>query len=582
MDGLTLAASVAELRALIGGKVEKIQQPEKYELLFAIHTSSGSKKLIISSSTENCRIHLTDEKRTSPIDAPNFLMLLRKHLLGARITAVEQPNLDRTVLIKFDAFTELHDSTCFTLACEIMGKYSNIILVDSEGNIVDAIRRVSASMSSVRLILPKLPYELPSLQEKIDPRKVTAEQIRDKLLVSDRPDKALSSLIYGLSPTVASLLIDHIENALHKGDLWLKKDDFGRMNRENRIESLSEAITEFYDDLLSLREKPCILKRGDKCILLPFTPCVDNVVQFSCLSEAADAFYRTRAEAESIHRRTASLEKVISNCIQRTERKAEKFALSIGDEQEIDRLRLYGELLTANMYALPARCREAVVENYYLDPPAKVVIPLDETMSPSDNAQQYYKKYRKAKSGREVALVMRKEALEEIDYLRGIYADLSQCLSDSDFDEIRSELAAGGYVRAENKKKVKLPVSKPYHFVSSDGFEIYVGKNNTQNDKLTFKTASPDDLWLHTKDIHGSHVIIRSAGQAVPDQTLLEAAQLAAYYSQARNSSGIPVDYAFRKFVKKPSGAKPGMVIYSNNKTVYITPDPSLADRLRR
>lgn len=568
MDGLTLAASAVELQSLVGGRIEKIRQPEKYELLFSVHTLSGNKSLIVSSSTENCRLHITEEKPASPIDAPNFLMLLRKHLTGARITAIEQPNLDRTVLIRFDALTELHDSTAFTLACEIMGKYSNIILVDSENNIVDAIRRVSANMSSVRLVMPKLPYSMPPAQDKRCIRDITAdnlESILDSAIGSAA--KALSSSIFGLSPAVASMMIEHCE-AQH--------------GREPGNKSLVEKLLKLYKEILGGTSSPSILMRGDKPMLLPFTPEGTGARSFASLSEAADEFYRVRSEEESIRRRTASLERVLSNCIQRTERKVDKFALSIGDEDEIERLRLYGELLTANLYSLPERQREAVVLNYYLDPPAPVHIPLDETYSTADNAQLYYKKYRKAKAAREYALSKREEALAELEYLRGVYSDLAQCVTDSDFDEVRGELAAGGYVRDDRKKKTKLPASKPHSFISSDGFEILVGKNNAQNDRLTFKTASPDDLWLHTKDIHGSHVIIRCGSADVPDSTLLEAAKLAAFYSQGKQSPAVPVDYARRKFVKKPSGAKPGMVIYTNNKTVLAAPDPSLADSLRK
>lgn len=573
MDGLTLTFSAVELQSLVGGRIEKIRQPEKYELLFSVHTFGGTKNLIISSSTENCRLHITEAKPVSPVDAPNFLMLLRKHLTGARITAIEQPNLDRTVLIRFEALTELHDSTAFTLACEIMGKYSNIILVDSEGNIVDAIRRVSANMSSVRLVMPKLPYSMPPVQDKRCIRDLSSadvESILNSAITS--PAKALSAAIFGLSPAVASMMIDHCESELVR-ELKPSAD---------HNKALADKLLRLYGEILSGSSSACILKRGDKPMLLPFTPFGYEALSFPSLSKAADEFYRARSEEESIRRRTASLERVLSNCIQRAERKVDKFALSIGDEEEIERLRLFGELLTANLYLLPERGREAVVSNYYLDPPAPVHIPLDETYSAADNAQIYYKKYRKAKAAREYALSKREEAVSELEYLRGVYSDLSQCLTDSDFDEVRGELAAGGYVREDRKKKMKLPASKPHCFISSDGIEILVGKNNVQNDRLTFKTASPDDLWLHTKDIHGSHVIVRCGSADVPDRTLLEASKLAAYYSQARQSSAVPVDYARRKFVKKPSGSKPGMVIYSNNKTVFVTPDPALADSIRR
>ena len=585
MDGLTLAASVAELQCLIGGRIEKIQQPEKYELLLSVHTPGGSKKLLLSSSSENCRIHLTDEKRVSPIDAPNFLMLLRKHLTGARIRAIEQPNLDRIVLLQLDAFTELHDSASFTLACEIMGRYSNIILVDAEGVVLDAIRRVSPGMSSVRLVLPRVNYELPAVQEKLDPRQASPEQLEEKLIDSERPDKALSALLYGLSPTVAGFLIEYAESRLR----FAFGEEYASVcsDKTRMASELSAEILSFYDDLLSCREKACILQRGSKRILLPFTPepvLDDRIESFDSVSAAAEEFYRLRAQDESVKRRTASIDKVLTNAIQRLERKLDRFSLSIGDEDEIERLKLCGELLTAYMYAVPSGSREATVENYYLDPPAPVSIPLDPTRSAAENAQQYYKKYRKAKSARDIATVKYKETKDELEYLKGVYSDLSGCVTDSDFDEIRNELMLGGYihVRSNAAKQFKLPPAKPLHFISSDGTDIYVGKNNTQNDRLTFKTAAADDIWLHTKDIHGSHVIIKALRKEIGDKTLLEAAELAAYYSQARSSSAVPVDYTRRKFVHKPSGAKPGMAIYTNNRTLYVTPSERTPEKLKK
>ncbi len=557
MDGLTLAASVAEIKnALIGGRIEKIQQPEKYELLFSVHSKAGSKRLLISSSSENCRLQLTNEKRPSPIDAPNFLMLLRKHLTGARICSIEQPRHDRIVLIRFEGFTELSDSTSFTLVCEIMGRHSNIILVDGEGLILDSIRRVSAGMSSVRLVLPRLKYELPPMQNKLDPEGVCAEEFARILSGSERADKALSGAVCGLSPAVASLMIESLEEGLLPNDFT----------------SLSKRIAELYARLLSGSFTPCTAERGEKKLLLPFLPAGGSVKRFASLGEAADEFYRSRAEDESVRRRTSSLEKVLSSAISRLERKADKFALAIGDEQEIERLKLYGELITANIYAIPDRAREATVENYYADPPERVTIELDDTLSASDNTQQYYKKYRKAKSARDIALVMQKETLEELAYLRGILASLPQCLTDSDFEEVRGELASGGYVRESRKKAQKLPKARPYSFRASDGTEILVGKNNIQNDRLTFKESSPEDIWLHTKDIHGSHVILRCGAGEPSDAALLEAAQLAAYYSQARSAPSVPVDYTRRKFVKKPGGAKPGMVIYTHQKTILAVP----------
>lgn len=563
MDGLTLAASAMELKKLIGGRIEKIQQPEKYELLFSVHSNGISSKILISSSPDNCRLQLTNEKRVSPIDAPMFLMLLRKHLLGARITDVIQPNLDRIVIFQFDALSELSDRTSYRLICEVMGKHSNIILVDAEGNIVDAIRRVSPAMSSVRLILPKLKYEFPPAQEKADPSKAASEDFFRVLCSAVRPEKALSGAFYGLSPGIASLLLAHC--------------GFDAANPMNSAKQL----TKFYSNLLEGHFTPCILNMGGVNTLLPFAPASGEFRSFESMENAADEFYRTRSQGESVKRRTAALERTISNNIKRLERKMENFSISICEDAEIERLRLYGELLTANMYSLPSRSKTAVVQNYYLDPPENVIIPLDDTLSIADNAQLYFKKYRKSKSAQEAAVVQCDAAASELKYFEGLYSDLAQCLTDSDLEEIRSELVQLGYIHNSNRKRAKLPQSKPYRYQSSDGIEISVGKNNTQNDRLTFKQSSPEDTWLHTKDIHGSHVIIHKLGE-IPDTTLLEAAMLAAFYSQARDSATVPVDYTKRRYVKKPSGAKPGMVIYTNQRTVYVTPERGRIETIKK
>ncbi|MBR6007127.1 MAG: NFACT family protein, partial [Clostridia bacterium] len=446
MDGLTLAASVFEMQSLVGGKIEKIQQPEKNELLFSVHTTNGSRRLIISSSSDNCRIHITAEKRTSPLDAPNFLMVLRKHLLGSRIVSIEQPNLDRIVFIRFSALTELSDITELTLACEIMGRHSNIILIDKNGIIIDSIRHVPAGMSSVRLVLPRIEYAVPPVQEKLDPLGCSSDTFAKLILGSQRPDKALSSAVYGLSPAVASLLLQAVSAAAPDAH----DDNEFYLNAEN-CATVGKRLCLFYKDLAACKTTPCIASLGDKSVLLPFVPYGLIHTDYSAVSEAADSYYRLRSEAESAHRRTASIGHILETNIQRLEKRAERFALSIGDEAEIEKLRLNGELITANLYALPERTDSAACMNYYLDPPATVVIPLDPKLTVSANAQLYYKKYRKAKAAREYALSKRDETLAEIDYLYSVSSDLEKCNTDSDYEEVKYELIAAVYIRQERK-----------------------------------------------------------------------------------------------------------------------------------
>lgn len=552
MDGLTLTASIAEIRCVIGGKIEKIQQPEKYELLFSVHTLNGTKKILISASADNCRIHLTEEKKSSPMEAPNFLMLLRKHLQNARIVSIEQPNLDRIAVINFSAVNELYDETCFKLVCEIMGRHSNIILVDDSDRILDSIKRVSADMSSLRVVLPKVGYTPPPTQRKMNPLSASSQDFHNAIAFASYPNKALSNAFYGLSPSMAQLLIDAL------GD-----------------ENTGAKLERFYKSLASGDFNACIIRNGTHQTLLPFISNLGECSLYPSLGQAADAFYRNLSQSESIKHRTASIEKILTNNIQRLERKIEKFSLALGGDDEIERLRLLGELITANLYKIPPRTDRIVLENYYVSPPEPMIVELDPHLTGTENAQLFFKKYRKARSAAEVAFVQRQEAETELDYLNGISAMLCECVTDSDFEEIRSELAVQGYIKSNSQKKHKLPIAKPYHYISSDGIDIYVGKNNYQNDKLTLKSSRPDDLWLHTKNIHGSHVIISHVG-SIPDTTLLEAAQLAAYHSQARNSPSVSVDYTKRKYVKKPSGAKPGMVIYTNQRSLLVTPKNDL------
>ncbi len=554
-----MTASVFELMTLIDGRIEKIQQPEKFELLFFVHTHCGSKKLLISASPDNCRIQLTDEKKTSPAEAPNFLMLLRKYIQNSRIVSIEQPNTDRIVVLKFFAYNELNDQTEIKLVCEIMGKHSNIILVDENNCIIDSMRRVSSSMSSARLILPKLKYEYPPTARKHDPLLATEEDFIRCISKNSRMDKSLSAEFYGLSPTVAGLLVDSIIETN-----GYAPDDFRSIGRK---------LFEYYSTLSKHNFKPCIAKLGDNEVLLPFIPAACDSVKFNTLHEAIDEFYRKRSQVESVKRRTSSLGKILDNHIQRLERKIDHFSLIIGESEKIETLRLYGELLTANLYRIPAHATCVKLENYYLTPSQMVMIELDPMLTAGQNAQKYYKDYRRAKTALETAVSQRKMACTELEYLKGVYADLSKCLSDSDFEEIKDELISQGYIKStSSKKRVKLPKAQPHRFTSSDGIEILVGKNNTQNDKLTFKDALPEYTWLHTKGVHGSHVIIRHEGD-IPKQTLLEAAKLAAYYSQARESDRVQVDFTKKKLVKRPSGAKPGMAIYTGQRTLFVTPE---------
>lgn len=571
MDGLSLSAVVHEIGVLAGGRIEKVQQPERDELLISVHSAGGSCRLLISASPENGRITLTDERKPSPAEAPAFLMLLRKHLTGAKIVSVRQPNMDRIVELELETTSELRDKVPMRLVIEIMGRHSNIILVDDNGMIVDSIRRVGPSLSSARLVLPRIAYEYPPSKKKLDPRtagKLDFAEVLDKAV---RPESALSETFYGLSPAVAKKLI-----------CSLGYPACG-------VDKAAEKLERFYSDFSSGSISPCIVTAdGAYICTLPFIPADGEFVRFTTMSEAINAFYSGRAADESIKRRTSAYEKTIKSTITKLERKMELFTDSISSESENEKLRLWGELITANLYAIPARASSVVLSDYYTDPPSSVEIPLDPLLSPSENAQRYYTKYRKAKLSREYAIEMSAKTADEIAYLEELLYTLSCCDSESELNEIRAELAAGGYIKEDSGKgrkrtaaPAKLPPSKPHSFITGDGFTVLVGKNNRQNDKLTFGTAAPDDVWLHVKDFHGSHVIVRCGG-SISDRALYDAAMLAAYHSKARGSANVPVDYTSAKYVKKPSGSKPGMVIYTHQHTVFVTPDKDYVEKMQK
>ena len=571
MDGLSLAAAVAEAKVLIGGRIDKIQQPDKDELILAIRSGGENYRLLLCASPEHCRLQLTSVKRENPIEAPAFCMLLRKRLTGGRILSIEQPNLDRSVYISIEARNDLGDAVPLTLCAEIMGKYSNIILISEKGVIMDAIKRVGVGMSNVRTILPGLEYIAPPSQEKANPLKAAPGDFYDAISGAMRLDKALSGRFFGLAPSVAGKLA----NTVTQGRPWEELT-------EDERQAAAVDIWKFYRNLSDGRFSPAIIldQRGEPEGALPFCPYGFEYRKMPSMGEALDSFYAETDLIHRMHRQGAGIRKTIQNNIERCKKKLAMQNDAISSEGDIEKLRLYGELLTANAYALPHGTGEAAVLNYYHEPPEPIIIPLDPRLSPNDNAQKYYKKYQKAKAARDMAEEQRKKTLEELAYLEGLLDNLDKCAGDSELRELSEELMNEGYIKRPRGKVQRLPASKPMCFISSDGIEIYVGKNNRQNDMLTLKLAGPRDIWMHTKDIPGSHVIIKA--EDPPKETLYQGALLAAYYSKGRGGENIPVDYTEKRYVKKPSGAKPGMVIYTTNRTAYVTPDYAEVKAIRQ
>lgn len=566
MDGLSLYSAMNELnKRLAGGKIDKIQQTDKEELLLMVRSLGQTYRLLINASAADNRVQLTELKKQAPSEAPMFCMLLRKRIAGGKIVRFEQERLDRVLKISIETYNDLGDLSVFALYCELMGKHSNIILVNEKGVIVDAIKHVGLGMSSVRFVMPGLEYSAPPAQDKQDPSKASADDFSMAMcMVGMSIAKALSNAFFGLSPAVAAQLAAR----------YTDKTECTQLSEAER-EELAERLAAFYADMAQGKEKASAVLNalGETEAVYPFAIAGGGIKLYDSIGEALDSLYINSDRREWAKRHGASARKVLQNNIERCEKKLALYADALNSEEQMEKCRLYGELLTANLHSLKSGTDTAAVDNYYADPVECIAIPLDRQLTPGENAQRYYKKYQKLKAARDMAIVQREQTLSELNYLEGQLDNLTKCTAENELSELIEELKDQGYIKRDKggKKKMKLAASKPMHFVSSTGADIYVGKNNRQNDDLTLRFASPNDIWMHTKNIPGSHVIVKGASEQ-DTATMTEAALLAAYYSRARGSENVAVDYTPRKYVKKPAGAKPGMVIYTTNKTAYVTP----------
>lgn len=566
MDGLSLYSAMNELnKRLAGGKIDKIQQTDKEELLLMVRSLGQTYRLLINASAADNRVQLTELKKQAPSEAPMFCMLLRKRIAGGKIVRFEQERLDRVLKISIETYNDLGDLSVFALYCELMGKHSNIILVNEKGVIVDAIKHVGLGMSSVRFVMPGLEYSAPPAQDKQDPSKASADDFSMAMcMVGMSIAKALSNAFFGLSLAVAAQLVAR----------YTDKTECTQLSEAER-EELAERLAAFYADMARGKEKASAVLNalGETEAVYPFAISGSGIKLYDSIGEALDGLYINSDRREWAKRHGASARKVLQNNIERCEKKLALYADALNSEEQMEKCRLYGELLTANLHSLKSGTDTAAVDNYYADPVECIAIPLDRQLTPGENAQRYYKKYQKLKAARDMAIVQREQTLSELNYLEGQLDNLTKCTAENELSELIEELKDQGYIKRDKggKKKMKLAASKPMHFVSSTGADIYVGKNNRQNDELTLRFASPNDIWMHAKNIPGSHVIVKGAGEQ-DTAAMTEAALLAAYYSRARGSENVAVDYTPRKYVKKPAGAKPGMVIYTTNKTAYVTP----------
>ncbi|PIC71752.1 hypothetical protein CSV77_00665 [Sporosarcina sp. P16b] len=558
-DGLFTKAIVSELQQLKTGRISKIHQPNSQEIIFQVRANNKNHKLLVSLHPSFSRLQLTDEVLTNPSEPPLFCMVLRKQLEGGMITSIEQHENDRIVNIHVQARNELGDQIERKIVIEIMGRHSNLILLDaSRDMIIDSMKHLPPSVNSYRTVLPGQPYIPAPPQDKVDPFEVTETEFNTIVGALQEP-KDIVQHFAGFSPLTAAELLYRLQDDNQSFTVW-----------RSFLESFSLRTM-----------KPTTVENDRKTLFsaTALTHAQGITQSFSTLGDLLDKVYFARAERERVKSQAIDLERWLSNEIAKLENKTKKLQKEQETAQDLDTLKLYGELLTANSYMLHKGDKEVTVENYY-EQGTTVTIPLDPRKSPIDNAQRYFSRYSKAKT----ALIRIAEQLEktkdDIEYFEMVRQQVYQA-SPIDIEEIRQELVELGFMRARrNKKKVKLQKPKPEAFVSSTGIPISVGKNNKQNDYLTFKLAARDHIWLHTKDIPGSHVVIHDTD---PDaQTIEEAAALSAYFSKARESSSVPVDYTQIRHVKKPSGAKPGFVIYFEQKTVFVTPDEDLVRKLRK
>jgi predicted ribosome quality control (RQC) complex YloA/Tae2 family protein len=566
-DGVFTKAMVNELNsALKSGRINKVQQPYKNEVILTIRSGGKNHKLLLSAHPSYARVHLTNEAYDNPAEPPMFCMLLRKHLEGAIIEDIYQVDADRIIIFEIKGRNEIGDISYKQLIVEIMGRHSNIVLVDKSRNtILDCVKHVSYALNSYRAILPGQTYIFPPEQHKQNPFTSSENDVLKLLdFNSGKLDRQLVDQFAGISPVFSREVIF----------------ESGLANRTTVPKAFVQLIQNVLDGSIS----PSITIQAGKeaFYLFPLKHLNGESKFFSSLSEMLDRFYFGKAERDRVKQQSTDVERFIVNEKNKNEKKIEKLKTTLTEAEKAEEFQRHGELLTANLFAAKKGMKEIEVINYYDENGETVVITLDPRKTPSENAQKYFSKYQKAKNSVAIVLEQIEKAHDEVEYFDRLLQQV-QVASPKDIEEIREELIEGGYIRERQRKKKKLGQNaKPIldHYIASDGTEIIVGKNNKQNDYLTNKLAARDEIWLHTKDIPGSHVVIRS--KEPDEETIHEAATLAAYFSKARQSSSVPVDFTKVRFVKKPSGAKPGFVIYENQQTVYVTPDEETVLRLKK
>jgi predicted ribosome quality control (RQC) complex YloA/Tae2 family protein len=567
LDGIYIYSLTEELKKkLTGCRVDKVSQPEKDELVLSLRGDRTTYKLLLSASSTYPKIHLTNFNKPNPVKAPMFCMVLRKYLSTAKVIEVYQISTDRVLVIDFESSDELGFYSVYSLIIEVMGRHSNITLVRKRDNmVIDSIKHMTPEINSYRSLYPGISYVYPPESTKLNPFNFKLEEFKQYI--------NSNNIKYDFN--IFSRSFTGISTQFSKS-LYLLLD-------LNNIEPSSSSITETYAYIVNIFEnlQQCTFSFNtyyDEASVKDFY-CTNlyqykeyNQKSYISPSELIEEFYFQKDKTDRLNAKSADLQKIINTNIDRCNKKLDILNKTLKECEERDHYRIWGELITANIYSIKKGDRNIKVLNYYADEEEFVEIKLDENKTPSENIQAYYKKYNKLKKSAEMAEIQIKATEQELDYLQSVLTNIKNVETYEEIDEIRREVTETGYIKFKKEDKKKIKTSKPHHFVSSDGAHIYVGKNNIQNDLLTLKFADKQDIWLHTKNIPGSHVIIKGVGK-VSDKTLEEAATLAAFYSKAKESTKVPVDYTEIKNVKKPSGSKPGMVIYYTNKTIYANPE---------
>ena len=573
-DGITITAMVQELnKNLEGGRFNKIAQPEADELLITAKGPGGQRRLLICASASLPLIYFTEKNKPSPLTAPNFCMLLRKHIGSGRISSIRQPGLERVIEFELEHLNEMGDPCKKRLIFELMGKHSNIIFCDQDGMILDSIKHVSSHMSSVREVLPGRTYFIPKTQDKADPLSISEENFIE--LVCKKPcniSRAIYTSLTGISPVIAEEIC--YRASIDGNDAALSLDETACIHLYHTFLRMMDQVKEGdFTPTIIYREKEPV-----EYAVLPLTQYGSGyeTKTFDSVSSMLETYHATKNVLTRMHQKSADLRRIVQTALERNRKKLLLQQKQMKDTAKKDKYKVYGELINTYGYGLEEGCSSFQALNYYTN--EEITIPLDPTLSPGDNAKKYFERYGKLKRTEEALTGQIQETESEIEHLDSIANALDIALSESDLSQIKEELTEYGYIKKHytGKKGQKMQAkSKPFHYVSSDGYDIYVGRNNFQNDELTFKFATGNDWWFHAKKMAGSHVVVKTQDGTLPDRTFEEAGRLAAYYSKGRTAPKVEIDYIQKKHVKKPAGAKPGFVVYYTNYSLMASPDIS-------